>query len=646
MKLIRSMLLLLVVARLGTTGFLYAQPALRNLLSQFSEEQIASALLPASQWHPFPRSVKEWEQVLPDSVRQKIITRAEHDATVPFEPLPVALMLQFIHNGNRSNYEAVSFGKRERLFSLALAESMEQKNRFTSAIMEGVWSICEESFWGVPAHLGLQKAGTGLADVEDPVVDLFAGETAAALALTDYLAGNELDTISPLLRKRIYYEVNRRLFVPLEKESGRYWYFGDHTNNWNPWITSNWMISLLLLEKNERRRVTELKHAMTLTDGWLNKLGEDGAIDEGPAYWFDAVGRLFDGISIIGSATAGRISVFDQPYVRLLASYIYKTHIAGNNFIPVADAYPVLQPDGLMLYRFGKAVGDTALQNFGAFFHYKNKGAWNEESTMADQLWNFSVLGECEKIPGREPLLTDVWLKSIQLMVARTNNGLFLATHAGHNGESHNHNDVGDLIVYADGQPVIIDVGSGTYMAKTFSSERYSLWYNSSGYHNLPVINGFQQQAGRQFEATEVMYHSSRTRSGLQMNIAAAYPAEAGIEKWLRDVSADRQSNRIVLNDRYTASAPLKMLTQTFMTTCPVNIEQPGKIFFELTGKKLLLEYDAARWEVKKEAVLHHTPDEKKLEENWAHRPVWRLLLTCKRPAASGNFRYTFTLGK
>jgi hypothetical protein len=48
-------------------------------------------------------------------------------------------------------------------------------------------------FLGSTRASGFAESWQGLADVEDPVVDLFSAETAAALALTDYLAGNELD---------------------------------------------------------------------------------------------------------------------------------------------------------------------------------------------------------------------------------------------------------------------------------------------------------------------------------------------------------------------------------------------------------------------------------------------------------------------
>jgi len=100
--------------------------------------------------------------------------------------------------------------------------------------------------------------------------------------------------------------------------------------------------------------------------------------------------------------------------------------------------------------------------------------------------------------------------------------------------------------------------------------------------------------------------------------------------------------NRLIIEDSYLSESPLKQLTQTFMTICSADIKQPGKIIFDVADKKILLEYDANVWEVKKEGALTHSPDEKQLEENWNHLPIWRLLLTCKTHAAKGKFTYTF----
>ena len=51
--------------------------------------------------------------------------------------------------------------------------------------------------------------------------------------------------------------------------------------------------------------------------------------------------------------------------------------------------------------------------------------------------------------------------------------GLTLAAKGGHNGESHNHNDVGSFIVAVDGVPAVADAGRPTYTAQTFGPDRY-----------------------------------------------------------------------------------------------------------------------------------------------------------------------------
>jgi len=228
-------------------------------------------------------------------------------------------------------------------------------------------------------------------------------------------------------------------------------------------------------------------------------------------------------------------------------------------------------------------------------------------------------------------------------MASRTPQGLFVASHGGHNAESHNHNDVGDFVLYAGGEPVVIDVGFGTYTAKTFSKERYALWYNSSAYHNLPVINGFAQEAGAQYEAREVAYRSPKQGSSLEMDIAAAYPAAAGVVSWKRHIMLDKLVNKLVVSDKYSLKEVVKPLTQTFMTVCAVQIDQPGRVTFEISNQKpVTMHYDPAFWQVSKEQMPTDAPDEKRLADNWGHRPVWRILLTARNRRKSGHARYVF----
>jgi hypothetical protein len=55
------------------------------------------------------------------------------------------------------------------------------------------------------------------------------------------------------------------------------------------------------------------------------------------------------------------------------------------------------------------------------------------------------------------------------------------------------------------------------------------------------------------------------------------------------------------------------------------------------------MEYAASEWDVRQETMSQSTPDEKRLADNWGHRPIWRLLLVNKNHAASGTFKYIFT---
>ena len=126
------------------------------------------------------------------------------------------------------------------------------------------------------------------------------------------------------------------------------------------------------------------------------------------------------------------------------------------------------------------------------------------------------------------------------------------------------------------------------------------------------------------------------------MDIAAAYPAESGIKQWIRTKTKKKKLNRLIVKDNYLSDNPLKQLTQTFMTVCPADIQQPGKIFFNVGKEMILMEYDANKWAVSKEEALTNSPDEKQLEINWGHHPIWRLLFTSKTRAAKDNFTYTF----
>jgi hypothetical protein len=615
-----------------------AQPYPRDLLARrYTPEFVRANLVSRATWNPFPATSEAWKNRLPDSVRRALVRAGEEALAKEIPAITASLTLEYVRSGDRDRYQAASFGRRTQTMALVLAESVEGRGRFLDAILNGVWAICEESYWGVPAHLGSQKAGNGLPDVADRTVDLFAAETAAMLALADYFVGEKLEKLSKLVRPRIRYEVNERIFKPLQTPE-RYGHLSRTrpVNNWNPWIVSNWMTALLLLEDDEPRRAAELHRAMTLLDPYLNSLGDDGGCDEGPSYWFAAGACVFDALEVLYSASNGKIQLYDEPLIRNMASYVYKTHIDGTYFVNFADAGPKLVPDGRMLYRFGKAIGDETLTAFGrwAIRTTPAQSAHIANFHRTRQLYNLLTVPAAG--PARPAAVRDAYLADIQVLVARADKGLFLATHGGHNAESHNHNDVGDFILYADGQPVLVDVGSGTYTAKTFSPRRYELWYTQSNYHNLPLINGQGQRAGRAFEARNVRHVTNEKEASLTMDLAAAYPKEARVRSWVRTVRLDRRG-ALDVSDAYALDSA-GTLQQAFLTVCAVEVGTPGRVRLETkTGRQLTLTYDPKRWTAAVERVSLEGPDNKKFLDSWDGRPVQRLLFTARNLKPTGR---------
>ena len=107
--------------------------------------------------------------------------------------------------------------------------------------------------------------------------------------------------------------------------------------------------------------------------------------------------------------------------------------------------------------------------------------------------------------------------------------GLTLAVKGGHDGENHNHLDVGSFVVATDGVPVVVDVGRPTYTAVTFSPDRYTLWPLQSSWHNVPEGAGVQQGVGARFAARR----TTRLDDGLTLDLAPAYPVP-GLSTWER----------------------------------------------------------------------------------------------------------------
>jgi hypothetical protein len=468
--------------------------------------------------------------------------------------------------------------------------------------------------------------------------------------MADYFIGAKMDAINPLFRKRIYHETNVRFFEPMLTRGDSYGWMSktQQVNNWNPWIMSNWISATLMVEKDQNRRTEMVYKAMDGMDRYLNSLGDDGGCDEGPSYWTAAGASVYDCLEMLAAATNNKVDIYDHPLIQNMGSYFYKVHIDGNYFVNFADADPTLKPDGLLLYRFGNAMHDQRMVDMGRWA----VGRFPDRSTTVtgfhhfrsiDNLLTINKIGKT--LPSYERV-QDAWLSDIQVLTARdADTDFFLATHGGHNAESHNHNDVGDFILYSKGEPVIIDAGRGNYTARTFSAQRYELWFTQSNYHNLPIINGVGQKAGRKYQATEASSTINDKEAALTMNIAQAYPAEAGVTSWKRIVTLNRAKNQVEILDDYTMQQKPSSLQEVFMTIADVDISTPGQVKLTTPDKQsFVLKYDAKKWSASSDFPSTEGMEYRSFKTKWDGHQVQRILLTNKDLSQKG--KHSFVIGK
>jgi hypothetical protein len=612
-----------------------------------TEAEVARMLIPQGEWHPYPTLADRaaWEAV-PGEVRSAFVRAGEASLGKPWGSIPATVILRYTRDGDRSAYDRLNAERRERLATLVMAEVFENRGRFLDEIADGVWAISEQSFWGSTAHLYMQDAGLGLPDVDEPVVDLFAGEAAALLAWTDYLLGERLDSVSPLLRPRIRHEVERRVLTPaLERDD--FWWMGfgarETVNNWNPWINSNWLAAALLLERDPERRARAVYKVMRSLDRYLNPYPADGGCDEGPGYWDRAAASLFDNLELLRSATAGKVDHYDAPLVRNMARYIYRVYIAGDYFVNTGDAAARLTPDPELVYRFGQRIGDPTMSGFGALLRQSHGAYGPGGSTLGRVLPAVLTAREIAAAPAAEPLPGEVWLPDLQLMAARqspgSREGLYLSAFGGHNGQSHNHNDVGSFVVYGDGRPVLIDVGVETYTAKTFGPHRYEIWTMQSAYHNLPTINGVMQKDGSGYRAADVSFGSTPSAATFSLDLTHAYPAEAAVEQWRRTLTLDRSAGEVELRERYVLRSLREPLRLSLMTPLTVDVSSPGEVRLSdpTDGRRYVIAYAASRFGATAEEI---PLEDARLRRVWGER-LARVTLTGTRASLRDEYRIT-----
>ncbi len=500
---------------------------------------------------PYPAAAQRggWEDIDGEAANA-LVRRGEGFLGYEYPYLKASDFMEFSRTGNRTRYENRLFAKRRALSALVLAECAEHKGRFLTDAINGIYAICNEAAWQAPAHNAYIRDARQLPlpDVTRPVIELFSCETAAVLATAYYLLREELDAVSPFIGTMIHAELEKRVIAPYLTE--HFWWMGrgdEPMCNWTVWCTQNVLLSVFLIPWEASVREKVFYKAAESIDFFLKDYGEDGCCEEGAQYYRHAGLCLFQSLDILCRITDGHFArLWQEEKIKNIASYIFNVHVDGKYYMNFADCSPVAGRAGAREFLFGKACGISDLMKFAAIDYRENENLLSpEENNLYYRLQEVFARKEMLRYDiAPAPGHRSVYYPSVGLFVAR-NERYVLGAKGGDNGDSHNHNDTGSITVYKDGLPLLIDVGVESYTAKTFSPQRYEIWTMQSDYHNLPTLNGQMQQNGKEFCAAVSDWGFAQKGGSIRMDIAGAYPAQAGIASYVRSVTLDETGIRL-----------------------------------------------------------------------------------------------------
>ncbi len=453
----------------------------------------------------------------------------------------------FQQSGERGHYEAAYFLKRTRLAAAALRLFFGQTD-LKESVQDYLWNICEETNWVLPAH-------------ENVMIDLFAAETGFVLAETLLLLGEVLDSE---VRHRVRQEIEQRIFTPyLRFSTAHWWYTTDH--NWNGVCNSAIAATFLLLEPEPERTLQALNIALQGLQVFVDRAFEDdGSSSEGVSYWHYGLMNFVALSELLYARTQGEINLLASTRLRQIAAYPAQVQLYGSQFASFSDCDESVAFNPGILVRLAERTHESSLKNLLAF-PVQPDIDWRLTMMLRNILWWDGVQ------PSATPL-DDAWLKTSGIVRLVTENSwhesVILIIKAGHNGEKHNHNDIGSFILNVAGENLLVDPGRGLYSRAYFSEQRYENIFANSYGHSVPVINGMLQAAGHTFAGhiKQVNTQGSHKQVNLEFGRAYSVPELLSAMRQLLLSIDGEEAGTAWLRDTLTFSNKSSEVEEVFIT--------------------------------------------------------------------------------
>ncbi len=475
---------------------------------------------------------EKWNEIATNAFYQTQVEKIREEAfsllSLPIENLRFTEFLMYSTTGNRLLYENNYFNHRKRLNVFAFMYLLTKEKKYLEALEDSIWAVCDEFTWALPAHIPSNL------DMEKQAVylDLFSSETGYTLSEIYHMVGEDLPD---MLRRRIYYEVNKRIInsflvvFPINS-----WETMD--NNWAAVCAGSVGNSFLYLGTQEEFEQAKPRLFQCFTN-FLSGYPRDGACLEGYTYWQYGFGYYLQFSELYSQYTNGQEDLLKLKKVENIAKFQQNAIVSDNLSIPFSDANIVtLQQDLYMTHYLYQHFEGIEIPDINYSYRFKDDHCYRWGGFIRNFLWTNPILPTCTRKK------KSWYFEEAQWYLKNGDNYSFIAK-AGNNGEPHNHNDIGNFCISRNNQYVIDDLGAGEYVADYFVDKtRYDFLVNSSRGHSVPIINGCYQVYGKNYEGAIL----EATEETLTISMEDAYEIP-GLKKLERHF--DFKATEVIMTD-------------------------------------------------------------------------------------------------
>ncbi len=530
------------------------------LLHELSSEELARRFAAQTKVPLLPPlGSLEWRRVAVNPISTPLLAEIRSRALSELDnPLPVLtdeLYADFHATGARLPFERVYFERRRLLARASIATLTEPDASTRAALLASTLAktrdILAEPSWSLPAHVGKSSG-------KDPLtLDLFCAETAN-------LFGELFSLFSAEMPAPLIAEIRRRLQAQI---------FDNYLNHPPSWSTSgmNWnavchqgILGAALAVCDDPKLLGRLfHHAAPCLNTYLTGFSADGGTSEGPGYWGYGFGWFCELNAQLETATCGHLSLFEgHSQTKAIARFGPAMTLSNGMAVNFSDGNAHATPRPSLLSYLAQRLHDPVILAHANLAWKAAARAFDMETSRTD-LFHLTrhvlrcptELGPTAELPATDTFLPDLGVAMLRFRDARKHLWEFAAK-GGHNDEHHNHNDLGSYLLNIDGQRMLIEIGAPEYVKDFFREARYTFLAARSLGHSVPLINGHEQQAGKQFLA-KISNHRLTSQSALlELDLTAAYPADAGCLHYTRTFHLAKAAGTLTITDQFDLSQP------------------------------------------------------------------------------------------